>query len=893
MNRADTLAFRVGAYPGHRFLSDNRRFLGPFGCIPDREDSRTRPNGAGAQVAGSAKRICRLQLPGPLSTIRSDEGGFSVIGQTLGRYRVLEKIGAGGMGEIYRARDERLERDVAIKVLPQGLLADEAARKRFHKEALSLSRLNHPNIATVHDFDTQSGVDFLVMEYVPGETLDRQVAKGPLSERDIIRLGMQLAEGMAAAHGQGVVHRDLKPGNLRVTPDGRLKILDFGLAKLVHPQSFPEASVTRSLGETQAGTTPGTLPYMAPEQLRGDPPDARCDLYAAGAVLYELATGRRAFRETLTPRLIDAILHQPPQPPSSLNRQISAGLENIVLKALDKEPNRRYQTARDLRADLERLSVGVPLEVARLPRPLLLRWPLWLAAGLLGLIAVLFGLNVGGLPDRWRGRPAAPRIESLAVLPLENQTGDKTQEYLSDGITDALTTDLAQIGSLRVISKDSVVLYKQAMKPLPEIARELKVDAVVKGSVARSGDHVRITVQLIHTPDGRLMWGRSYEREMRNILDLEGEASLAIAREIQIRLSPEQEARLVSSRAVNPLAQEAYLRGKYAENPAQGLEFLNQAIQTDPQYAPPYVELGSYYWFTALFGVLPPKDAYTKSEESSQKAISLDDTLAAAHATLAVDKLEYHWDWAGADREYRRALDLNPNDADIHHMYAHYLLFAGRGDSSRAETKRAVDLDPLDLGLTACWGWHCVFTHQADEAIEHCQAALSVNPKDWWANVILGWAYEEKSMYSEAVRQFQKANSLWQEPALATASLAHVYAVSGRRADAQKLLAELLKRSRTKYVSAYDLAVVFAGLGDRDQAFQWLDKACDERSSFLVHIRWDPRLDELHTDPRFQDVLRRIGLPPGPASVTSVPQHARRVVDARISSTRESANRSN
>jgi eukaryotic-like serine/threonine-protein kinase len=783
-----------------------------------------------------------------------------MIGQALGRYRVLEKIGAGGMGEVYRARDERLERDVALKVLPQGLLADEAARKRFHKEALSLSRLNHPNIATVHDFDTHNGVDFLVMEYVPGATLDQKVAKGPLPERESIRLCTQLAEGLAAAHEQGVVHRDLKPGNLRVTPDGRLKILDFGLAKLVRPEASSEAAVTRSLSESQAGIA-GTLPYMAPEQLRGEASDARTDIYAAGAVLYELATGRRAFRETLAPRLIDAILHQPPEPPSALNRQVSTGLESIALKALDKDANRRYQTARDLRADLERLSVGAPVVFARRPSPLLLRWPLWLAAGLVGLIAVLLGLNVGGLRDGRRGRPSGPQIESLAVLPLENLTGDKKQDYLSDGITEALTTDLAQIGSLRVISKDSVVLYKQAMKPLPEIARELKVDAVVKGSVARSGDQVRITVQLIHTPDGRLMWARSYEREMRNILDLEGEASLAIAREIQMKLTPQQEARLASARAVNPLAQEAYLRGKYAENPAQGLELLNQAIRTDPQYAPPYAELGSYYWFTALFGVLPPKDAYTKSEESAQKAISLDDTLAAPHATLAVDKLEYHWDWAGAEREYRRALDLNPNDADIHHMYAHYLLFAGRGDESRAETKRAVDLDPLDLGLTACWGWHCVFTHEADEAIEHCQATLSVNPKDWWANVILGWAYEEKSMYSEAIHQFRKANSLWGDPALSLASLAHVYAVSGRTADAQRLLAELLKRSRTKYVSAYDLAVVYAGLGDRDQAFQWLDKACVERSSFLVHIRWDPRLDGLHSDPRFQELVRRIGLP--------------------------------
>jgi len=785
-----------------------------------------------------------------------------MVGTTLGRYRILEKIGAGGMGEIYRAHDERLARDVAIKVLPQGLLADEAARKRFHKEALSLSRLNHPNIATVHDFDTQSGTDFLVMEYVPGVTLDQKVAQGPLPERESVRLGLQLAEGLAAAHEQGVVHRDLKPGNLRVTPDGRLKILDFGLAKLVRPDVSSGAAVTRSLSESQPGIT-GTLPYVAPEQLRGEPLDARVDIYAAGAVLYELATGQRAFRETLAPRLIDAILHQAPEPPRALNPQVSPGFESIALKALDKDPNHRYQTARDLRADLERLSVGAPVVVVGRPKPLLRRQPLWLAGGLIGLFAVLLALNVGGLRDRLRGRPGVPRIESLAVLPLQNLTGDKTQDYLADGITDAITTDLAQIGSLRVISRDSVIPYKEAKKALPQIARELNVDAVAEGNVVRSGEQVRITVQLIHAPSGRLLWARSYEREMRNILDLEGEAALAIAREIQLKITPQQEARLASSKAVNPLAQEAYLRGRYMQADATfwSEELLQQAIRADPQYAAPYSALAYHYWSSGFFSLLPPKDAYSKSEEAALKAISLDENLAEAHAALALDRLDYDWDWAGTEKEYRRALDLNPNDADTHHMYAHYLLFVGRADESRAETQRAVEIDPLDLDLTACWGWHCVFSHQSEEAIQHCRQVLGADPNEWWAHVVLGWAYEEKSMYPEAIDHFQKANSIWSDTALPATSLAHAYAASGHTAEAQKLLAQLLQRSKQRYVSAYDLAVVYAGFGDRDQAFQWLDKAFDERSSFLVHIRWDPRLDGLHSDPRFQELLRRLRLP--------------------------------
>ncbi|MGH9602674.1 MAG: protein kinase domain-containing protein [Terriglobales bacterium] len=402
-----------------------------------------------------------------------------MIGQVLGHYRVLEQIGSGGMGVVYRARDQRLDRDVALKVLPGGTLTDESARKRFRKEALALSRLNHPNIETVHDFDTQDGVDFLVMEHIPGITLDQKLAAGALPEKEVVRLGRQLAEALGAAHAEGIVHRDLKPGNLRLTPDGRLKILDFGLAKLLQPVS--ETAPTESLRETRG--VAGTVPYMAPEQLRDEPVDARTDVWAAGAVLYELATGRRPFEAKLATALTDDIIHHPPPAPRQLQHHLSPRLEDIILKCLEKGPENRYQSAKEIEVDLRRLEIT---ETVAGLRPRVQRGVsrraafLGVGIGLLALAAALVGLNVGEWRDRLFSRPTPTRIESLAVLPLQNLSGDPEQEYFADGMTEALIADLAKIGTLRVISRTSVMQYKGMWKPLPELARELKVYALVE-----------------------------------------------------------------------------------------------------------------------------------------------------------------------------------------------------------------------------------------------------------------------------------------------------------------------------------------------------------------------------------------------------------------------------
>jgi len=478
-----------------------------------------------------------------------------LVGQTLGHYGILEQIGAGGMGEVYRAHDEQLDRDVALKVLTSGVLADDGARKRFRKEALSLAKLNHPNIATVFEFGGQGGIDFLVTEYIPGVTLDAKLATGALPEKEVVRLGTQLAEGLEAAHQQGVIHRDLKPGNLRVTPEGRLKVLDFGLAQLM-PHASP-MGLTVTLTQSQEVT--GTLPYMAPEQLRGGAPDFRSDIYAAGAVLYEMATGRRPFEDKLSTTLIDNILHKSPPAPGQFNPALSPRLEDIILKCLEKDPDNRYQSVRELLVDLRRLSTAVAVTPTE-RRPTLWRRHASKVAVVIAVLAVVIAWTLKGSRNLWRTANLA-RIESIAVLPLENLSHDAAQDYLADGMTEALITDLGEIRGLRrVISRTSVMRYKTEPKPISDIARQLNVDAVVEGSVQRSGTAIQVTARLVNASTDTQLWSRSYRRELRDLLTLQRELALTIANEIKIKLTPEEHARLSTAHPVDPAAQEAYLK---------------------------------------------------------------------------------------------------------------------------------------------------------------------------------------------------------------------------------------------------------------------------------------------------------------------------------------------
>ena len=783
-----------------------------------------------------------------------------MIGKTLGHYRVVEKIGAGGMGEVYRARDERLERDVAVKVLPAGTLADGSARKRFRKEALALSKLNHPNIATVFDFDTQDGVDFLVMEHIAGLALSEKLGAGPLAEKEIARLGMQMAEGLAAAHAQNVIHRDLKPGNLRLTPDGRLKVLDFGLAKLLRPA--PDEAVTaESLSQSQLGAAAGTLPYMAPEQLRGEEVDARTDIYAAGCVLYELATGQRPFPVTQGPKLIDAILHQSPVPPRDLNPHVSPGLETVILKALDKEPDRRYQSARDLRADLDRLAAG--LTVAATPRP----QPAWrlppLAAGAVILaLAVLVSLNVGRMRERLFGT-AAPKIESLAVLPLENLSRDPEQEYFADGMTEALIAELSTISALKVISRTSAMQYKGARKPLPQIARELNVDALVEGAVLRERNRVRINLQMYDGATDRRIWGGSYEREMVGILALQGEVAQAVAGEIRIALTPREQSRLATVRPVNPDAYEAYLRGRHSAaqwDIVKSLEYFDRAIQLDPAYAPAYAGQADSYAAMAFAANAPPRDFYAKAKEAARKALELDETLAEAHASMGDVNTAHDWDWRAAEREYRRAIELSPSYPVVHFYYSTLLSVLGRHEEAIAEARRGRELDPVSPLMNVNLGWRFHSARDYPRALEQYQRTLELDPNYAAARQNLAAVYTELGRYDEALAELKKLGPLGDHPVV-LAELGRTYALSGRRKEALRARGRIEALSKRSYVSSYWAAALSVALGDNDQALARLEQAHAERDAWLIFLNGDPRFDAVRSDPRFQALLRRMNFP--------------------------------
>jgi eukaryotic-like serine/threonine-protein kinase len=784
------------------------------------------------------------------------------IGQILGHYRLVEQIGAGGMGVVYRARDEQLDRDVALKMLPADTLADEATRTRFRKEAMVLAKLDHPNIATIHEFGSQSGVDFLVTAYVAGITLDTKLDSGALPDADVISLGIQLAQGLAAAHEQGVIHRDLKPGNLRLTPDGRLKILDFGLARLIERES--DIALTASLSESQEVT--GTLPYMAPEQLRGQKADVRTDIWAAGAVLYEMATGERPFKERIAPALAADIIHKAPPAPRSLKADISPGLEAIIRRCLEKGPGKRYQSATELAIDLQRLrtsSSGVTsLATAKFP----LGWRRGVIAtggAVFCILALLFALNAGGWRKRLLRGIAPARVESLAVLPLQNLSRDPEQDYFADGMTEELTTELAQIGGLRVISRTSTMRYKGTQKALADVAKELSVDAVIEGSVERSGDEVRISAQLINARTDSHLWARSYRRNLRDILAMQSEVARAIAGEIRVQLTPQEQARLGRQRAVNPAAYEAYLQGRYdwnfhtSDQLQKAIAEYQRAIQLDPSYALAYVGLSEAYHILPVNADAASQEVLPKAKDAALKALELDPQLSDGHAALAFVLGQYDWDWAGAEKEYKRAIELSPNNSIARAYYSRMLTFLGRHSEAIAEAERARELDPMSTLASFLLGMAYSYARQYDRAARELAQCLEMNPKFWPAHFFLGQVYEQQGRYADALAELSKAEGPTLE---ATSQIGHVYAISGKRAKAEQVLKDLTTRSKQRYVSPTYVARIYAGLGQKDQALEWLERGYAVRDSHMASIAVEPTFESLRSDSRFIDLLRRLNL---------------------------------
>jgi TolB-like protein len=778
-------------------------------------------------------------------------------GTRLGPYEIVAPLGAGGQGEVYRARDERLDREVAIKLIPAELMHDPAGRKRMQREARTLSRLNHPNIATIYEFDSQNGIEFIVMELVGGESLRRRLADGALPIKQVLALGMQIAEGLAAAHEAGIVHRDLKPENLIITSEGRLKILDFGLAKPAAAASA-SASATETF-VTEAGSAVGTLPYMAPEQLRGEEVDARVDIYAAGAVLYEMATGKLAFGQRGA-MLVDAILNCSPQPAQALNPRVPPELNSIITKALDKDPARRYQAARELRVDLDRLSTstGTRPAVQQARRPWMGAWLALAAVALILVGGIWLGMR--------RGSTAASSpqpIRALAVLPLENFSGDPQQEYFADGMTEELTTTLSHIQALRVISRTSMMQYKGTNKPVPQIARELHVDALVEGSVLRSGDRVRITAKLIPAVADTTLWAKEFDRDVRDVLTVQSEVARAIADEIKVQLTPQEQQRLAAPASVNPQAHEAYLRGryelsKYTEKDLRAaIRFFQQAIALDPHFAPAYAGLADSYANLST-NYEAPNAVMPQAKAGALKALELDETLSAAHSSLAFILLYYNWDFPAVERECKRALELNANNADAHAVYGQYLAVLGRQPEMMAELRRALELDPLSGPIYFGSMWSLLESRRYQDAIALGRKSLGLNLENGFAHSVISVSQAQLGQFTEALREADAAVNADDSPFILAVS-AGVYAQAGNKVESLRLLAEL--EARRRYVCSYEVAISYVYMHDLNTAFRWLDKAYDDHSDCVPWLRDEPRLDPVRSDPRFERLLRRVGFP--------------------------------
>ncbi len=817
-------------------------------------------------------------------------------GTRLGQFEIISPLGAGGMGEVYLAEDTRLKRKVALKLLPAELTADADRVRRFEQEAFAASALNHPNILTIHEFGAEGETHFLASEFIDGETLRARLQRAPLTLHEALDVAVQTSQALAAAHAAKIIHRDIKPENVMLRKDGIVKVLDFGLAKLIEPAPLDPEAETRKLGLTQAGAVMGTVAYMSPEQARGKTVDARTDLFSLGVMLYEMLTRRQPFTGETLNHVIVAILEQEPPP---LAPEVPAELARILQQMLAKNVDERYASAQDLLADLKKLQKRLEYEAeyqgdssskdspeaqtmilkqataaapealataagsAQPTNPNKTKVQTWWLVGLLGLIVL-----VGGFFGSKYFAPTSKQINSIAVLPFENKSSDADTDYLSDGLAESLIYRLSQLPDLKVSPTSSVFRYKGKATDLQTVAKELGVDSVMTGRFTQRGDNLTISVNLVDTRNGKSLWGEQYERKMSELLATQREIAAEITNNLKMKLSGESEQKMAKKYTDNNEAYQLYLQGRFhfakrtKDDIRKGIDYFQQAIKLDPNYALAYATIADSYNSMGKNADLPPKEVLPQAKAAAARALEIDPTLAEAHGALADSLALYDWNWAESEREYGKAFQLDPNVSYIHLTHGvSYFAPLGKRDEAVAELKRAVELEPLSLITNAIFGLSYLYAGQNDKALEQGKKTYDLDPNFRFGRQYLGNTLIVLGRYDDAIAvagEGLKTSPLSQED-LVIAGLA--YAKLGRRREAEQYLDRFKELAKTRYVRTVFTASIYAALGDKDKAFAELEKSFEDKDCFLPRIKLDPFMNPLRDDPRFKDLLKRMNLP--------------------------------